>query len=203
MTTPHTSSANDASTEPAPALVAAHLVQFLEQSVQVRSALLQSWHRTGHIAERVVLDHGGLPSRGLGIPVTTTPTLGPGMMHGQARMCFANAQRSMTADLLYTEGWAAAHGAAGVPIHHAWLTTRDGQIYDPTWAREFADSPTHYLGIRFSPAFMHQHHTGWGTSTVLEAMRLLEQGLTFDVEHVATAYADDTRHTTTPRSNEN
>lgn len=170
--------------------MAAYLVQFLKQCVQVRSVVLQPWHRTGYIAEQVVIDHGGHPASGLGAPVATTPTLAPGMRLGQPRMCFANAHRAATADLLYTEGWAATDGAGGVPIHHAWLTTDDGRIYDPTWANDFAGRPAHYLGVRFSQEFVRQHRALWGANTVLERnVRLLEHGLAFDHEHIATDYA--------------
>jgi hypothetical protein len=174
-----------------PDLAAGYMVNFLEESARVRAAALPSWHREGHIAERVVLRHGGLPSSRVGVPVVSTPALAVDMVTGPAGQCFENAHHAASAELLYTEGWAASLGPAGVPVHHAWLTASDGRIYDPTWAGRFEDAATCYLGVRFSHEFTMQHRADWGATAVLERnMRLLERGLVFGPDHVATGYPD-------------
>lgn len=54
--------------------------------------------------------------------------------------CFDNAfaVAQQHNDWQYTEGFALIDGAAE-PIHHAWLTGRDGKVADPTWALLMAE----------------------------------------------------------------
>ncbi|MGW4694037.1 hypothetical protein ACWEO1_16780 [Kitasatospora cineracea] len=61
------------------------------------------------------------------------------------RECFANAALTERRhrELVYTEGYALVEGLPMV-FAHAWCTTADGRVVDPTWA----DLPgTAYLGI--------------------------------------------------------
>lgn len=76
-----------------------------------------------------------------------------GVEVGEAKLCFMNAGRYLLepghGELYYAEGY--AHGI--IPIHHAWLVTRDGRVIDPTWHGQGADSLRlggAYVGVAFA-----------------------------------------------------
>ena len=62
---------------------------------------------------------------------------------GTPKECFRNAFKlsSKDANYVYTEGLAFAPNLP-LPLAHAWCTTLDGKVYDPTWPDGVA-----YLGI--------------------------------------------------------
>jgi hypothetical protein len=55
-------------------------------------------------------------------------------MDGEPNACYMNAANLMLSrrDLLYVEGYAHI-GQIPIPTHHAWCSTFDGVVVDPTW----------------------------------------------------------------------
>lgn len=80
-----------------------------------------------------------------------TPTpLPQTMVRGPERECFANAvalvrEHQTSSGLMYCEGYASAPltGTDGFPTMHAWASTPDAAVLDPTWPQP----GTAYLGI--------------------------------------------------------
>lgn len=76
-----------------------------------------------------------------------------GVVPGPAKSCFETAGRAALERpdvFFYVEGWAAGL----VPIHHAWLVTRDGVVVDPVWAGVSEEDPNPlpgeaYVGVPF------------------------------------------------------
>lgn len=92
-----------------------------------------------------------------------------GVEPGPMKECFENAGRQMIWDeggLTYVEGYAYAADLEGLPIHHAWLATPDGEVIDPTWGSHNDRSPgTAYHGVPIDSEFLRRHlvRTGsWG-----------------------------------------
>ncbi len=85
-------------------------------------------------------------------------TLPMGCEIGVARECFSNAfkeaQVSEDNQLVYTEGIAMTD--IMFPTNHAWLTTKDGRVVDPTWL----DKGVAYYGIPMD--------TSWVTKQILK-----------------------------------
>ena len=70
---------------------------------------------------------------------------------GDDHECFLNALElaSDKNELFYVEGFA-IYTPTSLPVHHAWVSTGDGQALDPTW-----DVPgVAYAGIPFKLAFL-------------------------------------------------
>ncbi|MFD3549322.1 hypothetical protein ACFWUW_27575 [Streptomyces sp. NPDC058655] len=72
------------------------------------------------------------------------------VVRGPERECFANAaalvrEHGMPSGLTYCEGYASTPiaGTDGFPTMHAWASTTQGAVVDPTWPRP----GTAYLGI--------------------------------------------------------
>lgn len=72
---------------------------------------------------------------------------------GEPKQCYKNAFRAMMSnefggedseELSYVEGFIAVHG---VPIHHAWLVTKDGKVRDYTLREESRSYVTEYFGV--------------------------------------------------------
>ncbi|GAB7185761.1 hypothetical protein ATKI12_5592 [Kitasatospora sp. Ki12] len=102
--------------------------------IQQQAELEQSFDREGTTAwvhrsvYALLLAHGQW---------CTPAVLPPGVDPLRERYCYRNAQRTELAHpaLIYTEGWAlAATATAPIPLPHAWCTTVDGDVVDPTWA---------------------------------------------------------------------
>ncbi|MGW3228735.1 hypothetical protein [Kitasatospora sp. NPDC001095] len=102
--------------------------------IQQQAELEQSFDREGTTAwvhrsvYALLLAHGQW---------CTSAVLPPGVDPLRERYCYRNAQRTELAHpaLIYTEGWAlAATATAPIPLPHAWCTTVDGDVVDPTWA---------------------------------------------------------------------
>lgn len=68
----------------------------------------------------------------------------------QDNHCFFNSHRTaMDCGLVYVEGFAVPD-VIGIPIHHAWCETREGEVLDPTWRTLGVE----YFGIRFDRDYM-------------------------------------------------
>ena len=70
---------------------------------------------------------------------------------GDDQQCFKNAidLASDKGELFYVEGFA-IYTPTSLPVHHAWVTTGDGNAIDPTW-----DTPgVAYAGVPFKLPFM-------------------------------------------------
>lgn len=83
-----------------------------------------------------------------------------GIDAGMAKDCFANSGRcviGMHPDITYVEGYAAGI----IPVHHAWLVTKDGQVIDPTWNGQISHGvtvdPGHsYYGVPLKQNYVRQ-----------------------------------------------
>jgi len=76
---------------------------------------------------------------------------------GQPKHCFYNAYRLAAASryqsrYTYVEGYAARL----IPVHHAWVIDRDGNVIDPTWNGQ----GTAYFGIPFRTPYIVRHGSG-------------------------------------------
>lgn len=76
---------------------------------------------------------------------------------GIIKECFSNCFREVSVHskkLIYCEGYAVG---SVIPVHHAWLSTLDGEVIDPTWHdREISNEKTEYWGIPFDWQFVLQ-----------------------------------------------
>ena len=72
-----------------------------------------------------------------------------GLRKMRDRRCYGNAFELMVnAGCTYVEGWAA--NFMGIPVHHAWVVDREGNMIDPTWAKVGLA----YYGVPFSNDFV-------------------------------------------------
>lgn len=91
--------------------------------------------------EGFLLEHGELFSR----PAS------PSTRFGETQACFMNAGAIALTDSqwTYVEGYALL-GDIQVPIHHAWLVSVEGELWDPTW-----DEPgSAYFGVPIKEEFL-------------------------------------------------
>jgi hypothetical protein len=91
--------------------------------------------------EGFLLEHGELFSR----PAS------PSTRFGETQACFMNAGAIALTDSQWTyiEGYALI-GDIQVPIHHAWLVSVEGELWDPTW-----DEPgSAYFGVPIKEEFL-------------------------------------------------
>lgn len=98
--------------------------------------------------EATVMRHG----RTWTPPAPDSP-LPEGVELGAAKQCYRNAALVALSNPEYTyvEGYAASI----IPIHHAWVVDRDGQVVDPTWHEDNGLSPAkEYVGVPFSREFL-------------------------------------------------
>lgn len=95
----------------------------------------------------------------------------------QMRACFGNCQRIATGREIepdgrrqysYVEGFAGISGV-GLAVHHAWLVTREGQVYDPTWRVP----GTSYFGVAFTPNYL-RNAVAWNIAKKQEWHSLLD-----------------------------
>ena len=93
---------------------------------------------------------------GVARPVVAPLGLPDGLGYGEVKNCYGNSVTIALTDdeqrYTYTEGYAYRQGV--IPVQHAWLTDRDGSVYDPTWKPRDDSNEAVYLGIRFSHTFM-------------------------------------------------
>lgn len=104
-----------------------------------------------------------------------------GVEPGRMKQCFENAGRHMIDDneLTYVEGYAFAHKLKGIPVHHAWLVTPDGEVIDPTWGShnpgfrgERYEPGIAYHGIPIKRDFLMKHLVRTGTWGVFKGVPL-------------------------------
>lgn len=102
-----------------------------------------------------------------------TLKLPPGIKCGRLGHCFRNAATLAIDrnDLIYCEGY-----AAGVlPVLHAWLCDKDGNVIDPTWCRDVKGESymgTEYFGVPISQKYLIEHlceHEKYGLVDAWEA----------------------------------
>jgi len=79
---------------------------------------------------------------------------------------------------IYTEGYAATE-LLPIPFEHAWITTLDGKVIDPTWEPGHGIS---YFGIRFDNTFARKTVLRTGFAGIIandyfDDHRILEHGL--------------------------
>ena len=74
---------------------------------------------------------------------------------GVIKQCFSNCFKEVSRHskkLIYCEGYAVG---SVIPVHHAWLSTLDGEVIDPTWHdRGISNEKTEYWGIPFDWEFV-------------------------------------------------
>ncbi|MBV7518960.1 hypothetical protein [Ensifer sp. ENS12] len=96
------------------------------------------------------------------------------LRQGQARDCFNNATAyaAVRDDVLYAEGYA-LEPELPLPVQHAWLVDRHGQVIDPTWK----DTRDHaYFGIAFKRDFVRdQLGKNRGNAGILVNLHLLRR----------------------------
>jgi hypothetical protein len=109
------------------------------------------------------------PPQGAGLPEDVNP--------GQMKECYRNAALEASGKYIYTEGYALAEGLP-LPFEHAWLTTKDGQVIDPTWSDGRGVA---YFGVQLSEKWIWEMIKGSGEWGVLHnfgnAIELLKNGL--------------------------
>lgn len=93
---------------------------------------------------------------------------------GQARDCFNNATAyaAVRDDVLYAEGYA-LEPELPLPVQHAWLVDRQGNVMDPTWK----DTRDHaYFGIAFKQEFVREQLSkNGGNAGILVNLHLLRR----------------------------
>lgn len=93
----------------------------------------------------VVKQHGKFYDSDARIP------LPKGVPKGKSKQCYRNSfDAVMASDYIYTEGLVFLEKIP-IPIEHAWLTTKDGKVIDPTLP---ADDKAHYFGVQFNTDFV-------------------------------------------------
>ncbi|WP_313555830.1 hypothetical protein [Agrobacterium cavarae] len=106
------------------------------------------------------------------------PSVGrsPWLKRGKPRDCFNNATAYAVVrdDVLYAEGYAVGPELV-MPVQHAWLVDRKGQVIDPTWI----DVGDHaYFGIAFDRGFpVEQLAANGGQAGVLVNLHLIRRSL--------------------------
>tara|TARA_B100000519_G_C14039711_1_gene342129 strand:- start:169 stop:705 length:537 start_codon:yes stop_codon:yes gene_type:complete len=88
---------------------------------------------------------------------------------GEKKQCYKNCMdfvmNNPDTELLYCEGFA----LGCIPIAHAWLSTPQGEVFDPTWGKSYC---TDYFGVAFDRS--------WAISLLLDKG---SYGLVDDWEH--------------------
>lgn len=105
-----------------------------------------------------------------------------GVRKGELKQCYLNTFRNMLpGKYIYTEGYGMVEGLP-IPFEHAWLTTPDGKVIDPTWRD---NKPLAYFGIQFTYEFVLETAERTGFAGVLfndwmDDARILKNGLPDD-----------------------
>jgi hypothetical protein len=110
-----------------------------------------------------------------------TPPQGPGVPEdvraGPKKECYRNTANNVSGEYAYTEGYASVEGLP-LAFEHAWLTTKDGRVINPTWTD---GRGTAYFGVPLNNRWMWRKVSDSGTWGVLHnyanAPDLLERGL--------------------------
>jgi hypothetical protein len=127
------------------------LVNYLTLITEARGEAPAGYRYNGY--EAYVLDRGKVYTR---LSLTELERM-------EAGNCFANcwSVATLRADLFtYCEGWA----SSVIPIHHAWLIDRAGNVVDPTWGHRQSLKMTYY-GVTFT-----------ANEISAEAVRILKAG---------------------------
>lgn len=97
--------------------------------------------------EDYLLQHGSFF-----VPKPLPPTIRPMPL----QQCFTNSLRVAlrTKAYHYVEGYALGL----IPIHHAWLIDKDGNVADPTWASGNTTLGTAYFGVEFDVSAVRLAH---------------------------------------------
>ena len=69
---------------------------------------------------------------------------------GKRGDCFRNALFLAGGKFIYCEGFATTTGMTDLPVHHAWVCDRGGNVIDNTWREQGAE----YFGVPFQFAFV-------------------------------------------------
>ncbi|KKN18320.1 hypothetical protein LCGC14_0956850, partial [marine sediment metagenome] len=101
--------------------------------------------------EDMILKHGKFfkpPQKGDKLP--------KGCEAGEPKECYRNSIMNSISneDLIYTEGYATSPSLPGFGFQHAWLTTSDGKVIDPTWTGDKVSPGTAYFGIQMDKDFV-------------------------------------------------
>jgi hypothetical protein len=122
------------------------LKKFLSEMVQIRGNAPKGI--TYNSIEDLILQEGEFFE-----PPKSGDELPEGCKRGPAKECFSNAfqNRYKAEDLIYTEGYATSDVLEGFGFLHAWLTTPDGKVIDPTWK---PGQGTAYFGVRLNNDFV-------------------------------------------------
>jgi hypothetical protein len=104
-----------------------------------------------------------------------------GINRGEMKQCYSNAALYANDDKgwYYTEGYAISDSLQ-IPIEHAWITTKDGQVIDPTWKTDFGGMA--YYGIRMKSEFVwdtlaRTRYYGIYSNDYLDKHRLYKNGI--------------------------
>lgn len=98
------------------------------------------------------------------------------VLAGEAKACYANAGRLALErdDLQYCEGFAMKKGL--FPVHHAWCTTAQGHVVDPTWEHTLS---MEYRGVVLNKPYLRntvERNGVWGVlAEMLPDAQTLEQ----------------------------
>jgi hypothetical protein len=99
--------------------------------------------------ERWLLEHGEAMGPNIKRP--------KGVRLMQKKQCYGNSARSVMhydvdpTEWFYCEGYAVSE-TLGLPLEHAWLANRKGEVIDRTWRKETGECA--YYGIPFTPAYL-------------------------------------------------
>lgn len=99
--------------------------------------------------DQIILDHGEFfdpPQAGDELPKWCE--------QGATKECYYNATMQIVVapdGVFYTEGYAFTDGIEGFPFQHAWLTTAEGKVIDPTWK---PGNGTVYYGVKLSQNYV-------------------------------------------------
>lgn len=116
----------------------ASLLEYLKAIRDCRMTMRKPADFKYYGAEDFLLQHGTFftPAN---LPLTIRPM--------PIQQCFTNALRvaSRTQAYHYVEGFA----TGVIPVHHAWLIDKDGNVADPTWASLRSGLGCAYIGVEF------------------------------------------------------
>jgi hypothetical protein len=129
------------------------LIDYVSQIAELRQGNARGLKYRG--VEPIVKEYGRLFTAPVSVEKNTALMKQHGVTPGAMKECFSNAGRCVlggNSDLTYVEGYAQAI----IPIHHAWLVTKDGQVIDPTWSTERIKPGESYFGVPLSSEYVTQ-----------------------------------------------
>lgn len=108
--------------------------------------------RGGRGPEQFILDHG----------MACGPRVQTDLPMMEMKQCYYNSYESVTCfdvdsdEWFYCEGYA-VRGSLGLPLSHAWLVNREGEVIDRTWDWNDADEEFAYFGVPFTPDYIRRN----------------------------------------------